>query len=66
MIGQEYITTKEAKEMLGGVCDATLWRYVKEGYIEKLKLGKKTVVYPRASIENFIKSAAKTAPAPRA
>lgn len=41
MIGQEYLTTRQAKELLGGVCDATLWRYVKEGYIEKFKLGKK-------------------------
>ncbi|WP_297882307.1 helix-turn-helix domain-containing protein [uncultured Campylobacter sp.] len=63
MIGQEYLTTRQAKELLGGVCDATLWRYVKEGYIEKFKLGKKTVVYTRASIEKFIQNAVKTTPA---
>ena len=63
MIGQEYLTTRQTKELLGGVCDATLWRYVKEGYIEKFKLGKKTVVYTRASIEKFIQNAVKTAPA---
>lgn len=52
-VGQELLTTQQTKQVLG--CgDTTLWRYAKLGYIKKIKLGKKTNLYHRDSIENFL------------
>ena len=60
-MNSEFLTTKQVKALYGW-CDATLWRYVKLGYIEKFKLGPRTVIYSKKSIENFIASAVKVEP----
>ncbi|MFL1707027.1 helix-turn-helix transcriptional regulator [Campylobacter sp. MOP7] len=57
----EFLTTKQVKALYGW-CDTTLWRYVKAGYIEKRKLGPRTVLYPKASIDKFIAGAVKVVP----
>lgn len=57
----EFLTTKQVKELYGW-CNTTLWRYVNAGYIEKFKLGPRTVLYSKASIDKFIASAVKVIP----
>lgn len=54
----EFLTTRQVKELYGW-CDSTLWKYVKLGYIDKFKLGPRTVLYSKESIDRFFASAKK-------
>lgn len=49
----DLVTPKEAKAMLHGISDATLWRYVKTGVVEKKQVGGK-VYYSRKEIAKLM------------
>jgi predicted DNA-binding transcriptional regulator AlpA len=53
-IYEDYLTCQQVADLLN-VSKASVWRYVRLGYIKPCKLGKRTV-YPRSCIDNAIKS----------
>ena len=49
----ELISKKEAKILLGGVSDATLWRWEKEGYLIPERFGRK-IMYRKSEIQGLM------------
>ena len=49
----ELISKKEAKILLGGVSDATLWRWEKEGYLIPERFGRK-IMYRKSKIQGLM------------
>ena len=49
----ELISKKEAKILLGGVSDATLWRWEKEGYLIPERFGRKSM-YRKSEIQGLM------------
>ena len=49
----ELIPKKEAKNLLGGVSDATLWRWEKDGYLIPERFGRK-IMYRKSEIQGLM------------
>lgn len=49
----ELIPKKEAKNLLGGVSDATLWRWEKNGYLIPERFGRK-IMYRKSEIQGLM------------
>ena len=49
----DLIPKKEAKTMLGGVSDATLWRWERDGYLIPERFGRK-IMYRKSEIQGLM------------
>jgi excisionase family DNA binding protein len=49
------LRAKEASEYLG-VAKSTLWLYVKQGKIKKIKLSPRVTIFRKEDLDNFLKS----------
>ena len=48
------VNARVAGEMLGGVCEATMWKLAKQGKVHAVRFGKRKLLFSVQSLRDFI------------